>query len=63
MDAIPGPRYLIVNGDDFGLSDGVTEGICRAFEGGVLTSTSAMVNIEGSLQPMRAIRGCPLACT
>jgi predicted glycoside hydrolase/deacetylase ChbG (UPF0249 family) len=48
MDAIPGPRFLIINGDDFGLTDGVTEGICRAFEAGALTSTSAIINIEGA---------------
>ena len=46
----PGPRYLILNADDFGLTAGVTEGICRAWKGGVLTSTSAMINIEGAAE-------------
>jgi len=36
-------RYLIVNGDDFGLTTGVNEGIVEAHEKGVLTSTSLMV--------------------
>lgn len=37
-------RTLIVNGDDFGLSPEVNEGIERAHVGGVLTSASLMVN-------------------
>lgn len=37
-------RYLIVNGDDFGMSRGVNRGIMEAHLLGVLTSTSLMVN-------------------
>jgi len=37
-------RYLIVNGDDFGLSPGVNHGIVEAHRRGVLTSASLMVN-------------------
>jgi len=36
-------KFLIVNADDFGLSDGVNRGIIEAAERGVLTSTSLMV--------------------
>jgi chitin disaccharide deacetylase len=36
-------RLLVVNGDDFGLSAGVNEGIIEAHTNGVLTSTSLMV--------------------
>lgn len=36
-------RYVIVNGDDFGLSPGVNRGIVEAHRRGVLTSTSLMV--------------------
>jgi predicted glycoside hydrolase/deacetylase ChbG (UPF0249 family) len=54
MTAIPGPRYLIVNGDDFGLTQGVTDGICCAWEAGVLTSTSALVNVEGAPERIAA---------
>src|SRR5688572_12479651 len=36
-------RYLIVNADDFGLSEGVNRGILRAHDEGIVTSASLMV--------------------
>jgi hopanoid biosynthesis associated protein HpnK len=36
-------RFVIINGDDFGFSSGVNQGIITAHEQGVLTSTSLMV--------------------
>jgi len=36
-------RRLIVNGDDFGQSPGINEGVIRCHEHGILTSTSLMV--------------------
>jgi predicted glycoside hydrolase/deacetylase ChbG (UPF0249 family) len=41
-------RYLIVNADDFGYTNGVTEGILRAWKEGIVTSTSAMINMPGA---------------
>src|SRR5712691_7317373 len=38
----PLPRWLIVNGDDFGLTIGVNAGIERACREGILRSASAM---------------------
>lgn len=45
-----GLRYLIINADDLGLSDGVTEGIIQAWREGVVTSTSALVNVDGAVE-------------
>ena len=41
-------RYLIVNGDDFGASRGINQGIIEAHRSGILTSTSLMVNMPAS---------------
>ena len=46
-------RYLIVNADDFGLSEGVNRGIVRAHEGGIVTSASLMVRQLADNQPQR----------
>jgi hopanoid biosynthesis associated protein HpnK len=40
------PRRLIVNADDFGISESVNEAVIRAFVEGVLTSCSLMVTGE-----------------
>ena len=37
-------RRLIVNADDFGLTEGVNTGIVEAFQKGVLRSASLMAN-------------------
>lgn len=37
-------RRVILNGDDFGYSQGVNKGIIESIEKGILTSTSVMVN-------------------
>jgi predicted glycoside hydrolase/deacetylase ChbG (UPF0249 family) len=40
-------RYLIVNGDDFGMSPGVNRGIVEAHRHGILTSASLMLSRAG----------------
>lgn len=40
-------RKLIVNADDFGRSRGTSEGILRAHRNGIVTSTTAMMNLPG----------------
>jgi hopanoid biosynthesis associated protein HpnK len=41
-------RFAIINGDDFGLSEGVNQAIIKAYEQGVLTSTSLMVSADAA---------------
>lgn len=43
-------KYLIVNADDLGYSQGVNEGIIHAHENGIVTSTSLMVYGEAANQ-------------
>jgi len=38
----PTKKYLIVNADDFGLTDEVNDGIIRAYQDGIVTSASIM---------------------
>lgn len=38
-------KYLIVNSDDYGISEGVSRGILEAHHKGIVTSTSTMVNM------------------
>lgn len=52
-------KYVIVNGDDLGLSRGVTRGILDAHEHGVVTSTSLLVNRPASEAAARAVRRVP----
>lgn len=41
-------KYLIVNSDDFGISDGVSHGILEAHMNGIVTSTTTMVNMPAA---------------
>lgn len=47
-------RLLIVNADDFGLTQGVSAGILAAHHRGIVTSTTALVNREISPDQVRA---------
>jgi len=40
-------KYLIVNADDFNLTEGVTRGILDGHRHGIITSTTVMVNLPG----------------
>ena len=53
QERLPGARYLIVNADDFGASEAITQGIIRAWKEGIVTSTSAQVNLPGALERIR----------
>jgi predicted glycoside hydrolase/deacetylase ChbG (UPF0249 family) len=52
-------RYLIVNGDDFGMSSGVSRGIVEAHRRGILTSTSFMVDRPASEEAATLAREVP----
>jgi chitin disaccharide deacetylase len=52
-------KYLIVNGDDFGASPGITRGILEAHQRGILTSTSLMVDMPASGAAARLGRDLP----
>ncbi len=52
-------RNVIVNADDFGLSSGVTRGIIRAHQEGILTSTSLMVRGAAATEAAGLARRSP----
>ena len=52
-------RTLIINGDDFGLSPGVNDGIVEAHTRGILTSTSLMVAAPAAAQAAKLARAHP----
>jgi len=52
-------RRLIVNADDFGRSHGVSRGILDAHRRGIVTSTTAMVNLEDIGTHLAAAHACP----
>jgi chitin disaccharide deacetylase len=53
------PRRMIINGDDFGFSNGVNQAIIKAHEEGVLTSTSLMVTGDAVEQAIDLARAHP----
>ncbi len=55
----PTDRHLIVNSDDFGLSEGINRGIIRAHTEGILTSTSLMVRQPAAPQAASLAKACP----
>jgi chitin disaccharide deacetylase len=50
---------IIINADDFGHSSVVNQGIIEAFEKGVLTSTTMMVNMPGFEEALEYLRKNP----
>lgn len=47
-------KYLIVNSDDFGISENVSRGIIEAHQKGIVTSTSTMVNLPAAAGAIKA---------
>ena len=52
-------RLLLVNADDFGMYQSINEGVVRAFEEGIVRSTSLMVPCPGAAQAMQLLRENP----
>ncbi len=52
-------RFAIINGDDFGFSRSVNQGIIQAHEQGVLTSTSLMVTGDAAKEAIALARNHP----
>jgi len=46
-------RQLIVNADDYGRTPGVTEGVLRAHEHGIVTSATVMMNMPHASESLR----------
>jgi len=55
MKHISGEKYLIVNGDDLCLDDKTDQAIITAYKNGILTSTSAFINLPGSVEKLKRI--------
>ena len=51
--------YLIVNADDFNLTEGVTRGILDGHRHGIITSTTVMVNLPGLASSRDLARDAP----
>lgn len=52
-------RYLIVNADDFGFTEGINRGIVEAHERGILTAASLMANGPRFEHAVALARQCP----
>lgn len=52
-------KRMIINADDFGLSDSVNEAVLRAHKQGVLTSTTIMTNMEAAKEAVKIAKGLP----
>lgn len=49
-------RYLIVNADDCGLSAGINQGILEVHQRGIVTSTTAMVNMPDAADGIKLLQ-------
>ncbi|MBJ6360297.1 carbohydrate deacetylase [Paenibacillus sp. GCM10012307] len=52
-------KYLIINADDFGLTEAVNRGIVEAYIRGCVSSTSMMVNMPGLEDALKHARSLP----
>jgi predicted glycoside hydrolase/deacetylase ChbG (UPF0249 family) len=52
-------KWLIVTGDDFGMSHGINRGVLQAHRDGILTTASLLVNRPASEEAADLGRACP----
>jgi YdjC-like protein len=57
--AMAAKRYLIVNADDFGQSEGINQGVMEAHERGLVTSASLMVRWPAAIEAAAYSRAHP----
>src|SRR4030065_195749 len=55
-------KYLIVNADDFGLSDYINEGIIKGHQAGIITSATLMIKREYTRAAVRLSKGNRSLC-
>ena len=49
-------RVLVVNADDFALTPGVSHGILKAHQTGIVTSSTVLINLPGAQAALREVR-------
>ena len=52
-------KCVVVNADDFGFSEGVTEGILRAHDEGIVTSTTITANLPAAAPAVARLKDAP----
>jgi predicted glycoside hydrolase/deacetylase ChbG (UPF0249 family) len=52
-------RQLIVNADDYGKTEGVTQGIIQAHREGIVTSATVMMNMPNVQEALKLASDCP----
>ena len=52
-------RRLIINADDFGMTEGISEGIIKAHLEGVVTSTTLMANMPAAAYAIKLAQKTP----
>ncbi len=52
-------KFLIINADDFGLCEGVNNGIAKAHTKGILTSTTLMTNMPSAAEAVKMAKELP----
>lgn len=52
-------KQLIINADDFGMSEAFNYGVIKAYKDGIVSSTSIMINMEAAEHALMLSKSCP----